>query len=67
MSDLSDQEMYKEMEWSTSSDAPVKEPSVHEDPKIEKPFVMPTTSYDQVADPLDVEPDIILQHFKFFM
>lgn len=66
MSDLSDQEMYKVMESSSSDDEPVKEPSVHEEPKVEKPFVMPTTSFEQVADPLDIEPDIIFSNFKFF-
>lgn len=66
MSDQSDQEMYKAMESSSSDDEPVKEPSVHEAPKVEKPFAMPTTSFEQVADPLDVEPDIIFANFKFY-
>ncbi|EAY10379.1 hypothetical protein TVAG_109630 [Trichomonas vaginalis G3] len=66
MSDLSDQAMYQIQESSSTDDEPVKEPSYHEPPKTLKPFAMPTTSYDQVPDPLDVEPDIIFQHFKFY-
>lgn len=66
MSDLSNDGMYKPMESSSSAEEVVKEESVHETPKVKKPYETPFTAADQVPNALDVEPDLLYTSFTYY-
>ena len=64
--DVPNDQVEEESSTETEQTHPNTEAPTEEPQKQPKPLALPSTAYDQVPDPLDVEPDLLFPFFHFY-